>query len=80
MTITTTNVTEGAKERMGDLLKDLRNARGWSLSDLRARTDIHTSSLERYEAGTRMPQLENLHKLATAFGFKSSDLLSEIGL
>lgn len=71
---------ERVKSRFGKLLKDLRQMRDWSREDIVTKTGLHRKSIASYERGESMPQLENLTKLASAFGFKASDFLNEIGL
>lgn len=52
---------------IGGRLKALRDAFGWTLSDVESRTNIGLSSLSDFENGKREPMLSHLKKLAEVY-------------
>ena len=62
-------------DAVGPRLKELRERRDLTLSDLAAETGISTSTLSRLEAGLRRPTLEQLLPLASAHGVTLDELV-----
>ena len=67
--------TERTLDAVGPRLKQLRQRRDITLSDLAAETGISTSTLSRLEAGLRRPTLEQLLPLARAYGVTLDELV-----
>ncbi len=49
-------------------LRTLREARGWSVSELARRSDVAKSHIHNIENGAKSPTLALLDRLAVAFG------------
>lgn len=64
--------------RIAGQLKALRQARGWSLDDLAARSGVSRASLSRLENAEVSPTAAVLGKLCAAFGMTMSRLLREV--
>jgi transcriptional regulator with XRE-family HTH domain len=62
-------------DAVGPRLKQLRQRRDITLSDLSAQTGVSTSTLSRLEAGLRRPTLEQLLPLARAYGVTLDELV-----
>lgn len=62
-------------DAVGPRLKELRQRRDITLSELSAETGISTSTLSRLEAGLRRPTLEQLLPLAKSHGVTLDDLV-----
>lgn len=62
-------------DAVGPRLKQLRQRRDITLSDLAEETGISTSTLSRLEAGLRRPTLEQLLPLARAYGVTLDELV-----
>lgn len=69
------DATDRTLEAVGPRLKQLRQRRGITLSDLAEETGISTSTLSRLEAGLRRPTLEQLLPLARAHGVTLDELV-----
>ena len=67
--------TSHTLDAVGPRLKELRQRRDITLSDLAAETGISTSTLSRLEAGLRRPTLEQLLPLAAAHGVTLDELV-----
>lgn len=67
--------TSHTLDAVGPRLKELRERRDLTLSDLAAETGISTSTLSRLEAGLRRPTLEQLLPLAAAHGVTLDELV-----
>lgn len=52
---------------LGEMLRNLRLANGFTQTDLAARLDITPSAYAIYESGSSMPDLEKLRLLAELF-------------
>jgi transcriptional regulator with XRE-family HTH domain len=63
-------------DAVGPRLKQLRQHRGITLSDLADETGISTSTLSRLEAGLRRPTLEQLLPLARAYAVTLDELVA----
>lgn len=61
--------------RVGARLRELRAARGMSLSELARRAEVGKGTLSELEAGRRNPTLETLYALTTALGVPLSTAL-----
>lgn len=72
MTVMDINQTLDA---VGPRLKELRQRRDLTLSELAAETGISVSTLSRLEAGLRRPTLEQLLPLASSHGVTIDDLV-----
>lgn len=66
-------VEETARRR----LRTLRQARGWTLDDLAARSHVGASTISRLETGQRRLALDQLVTLAQALGVTVDDLLAD---
>ena len=69
------DLTDRTLDAVGRRLKQLRQRRGITLSDLSEETGISTSTLSRLEAGLRRPTLEQLLPLARAYGVTLDELV-----
>lgn len=58
-------------------LKRIRKARGFTQQQLANELGIHIKSYQRYECGTRRPNIYILLKIADILGVKASELLDE---
>jgi XRE family transcriptional regulator, regulator of sulfur utilization len=66
-----------AAATLGNRIKDLRTARGWSQEKLAEHAAIDRSYVAGVEVGARNPSLKMLEKLAKAFGVPISRLFTE---
>jgi transcriptional regulator with XRE-family HTH domain len=65
---------------LGERLRALRQARGWTQADLGEASGLTRSHISRLEAGDiQLPSRERLHRLATALGTTADDLLTAAG-
>lgn len=60
----------------GDMLRAIREKRGFSLDELAARTGIHRDALAQFEAGEFMPPLGQIIKLSKALSLRMADVIS----
>lgn len=60
----------------GDMLRAIREKRGFSLEELAARTGIERDALARLEAGEFMPPLGQIIKLSKALSLRIADVIS----
>ncbi len=67
--------TDRTLDAVGSRLKELRQRRGITLSELSEETGISTSTLSRLEAGLRRPTLEQLLPLAASHGVTLDELV-----
>jgi transcriptional regulator with XRE-family HTH domain len=67
--------TDQTLDAVGPRLKELRQRRDVTLSELAAETGISTSTLSRLEAGLRRPTLEQLLPLAASHGVTLDELV-----
>ncbi len=65
-------------ELLGQTLRELRNARGETLSDVSDRTGLSIAMLSRIERGDRLPSPKSMNLLAGHFGFAADDLLGDV--
>ncbi|MER6142498.1 XRE family transcriptional regulator [Streptomyces sparsogenes] len=66
--------------RVGLRLRELREARGLSLSELARRSKIGKGTLSELESGRRNPTLETLYALTTALGVPLSTALRDLAI
>jgi len=66
-----------AGEVLGVNIKVLREARGWSLSELARQSSIAKGTLSQLEAGTGNPTIETVFSLSNALQVPVSELLTE---
>jgi transcriptional regulator with XRE-family HTH domain len=69
------DTTDRTLDAVGPRLRQLRQRRDVTLSDLSEETGISTSTLSRLEAGLRRPTLEQLLPLARAYGVTLDELV-----
>jgi len=69
--------TDSASMRLGQRLRSLRQARGWSQEELGRRTGRHWTYIGGLERGERNPTLRVLTDLAEAFSLSLDGLLGE---
>ncbi len=69
------DATDRTLDAVGPRLKQLRQHRDITLSDLAEQTGISISTLSRLEAGLRRPTLEQLLPLARAYGVTLDELV-----
>lgn len=67
--------TDRTLDAVGPRLKQLRQRRDITLTDLSDETGISTSTLSRLEAGLRRPTLEQLLPMARAYGVTLDELV-----
>lgn len=58
-------------------LKRIRKERGFTQQQLADELGLHLKSYQRYECGTRRPNIYMLLKIADILGVKASELLEE---
>ena len=63
-------------ERFGIVVRQLREARGWSQERLAGRAELNRSYFGEIERATAMPSLATAAKLAQALGVPLSELIS----
>jgi transcriptional regulator with XRE-family HTH domain len=64
---------------IGERVRELRTARGWSMSSLATRAGIGKATLSEIEAGQRNPTVETLYAIAAELQIGLSELLTERG-
>jgi XRE family transcriptional regulator, regulator of sulfur utilization len=64
---------------VGERVRRLRAARGWSLSSLAARAGLGKATLSEIESGQRNPTLETLYAIAAQLQIGLAELLVEPG-
>ena len=64
---------------VGLRIRELRTARGWSMSSLAARAGLGKATLSEIEAGQRNPTVETLYAIAAQLQIGLSELLTERG-
>ena len=65
---------------IGKRIKKLRQERSWTFKDLNKKTNLSISFLNNIEKGRGNPSIDNLKKIADAFGVRAAYLLGEGGL
>jgi len=66
------------EEKLGKILRRLRNAKGWSQEDLAVRLEISRSHIGRLETGEKQPSLKMLFRLADALEIPASAIILEM--
>lgn len=61
-------------ETMGERIRRLRKARGWTQYELAAEAEVTRYSLLRWEAGTKMQSAESLARVAGALEVSMDEL------
>jgi ribosome-binding protein aMBF1 (putative translation factor) len=64
---------------LGRVVRRKREALGLSQEKFAELSDHHRTYIGLFERGERSPNVETLHRVATALGMKGSDLLREAG-
>jgi XRE family transcriptional regulator, regulator of sulfur utilization len=64
---------------IGERVRGLRVARGWSLSSLAVRAHLGKATLSQIESGNRNPTIETLYAIAAQLQIGLSELLTESG-
>lgn len=59
-------------------LKRIRKERGFTQQQLADELGLHLKSYQRYECGTRRPNIFTIFKIADILGVKASELLDEL--
>lgn len=59
---------------LGNRVRELRHERSWTQEDLAEASGIHTTYISGVERGLRNVSIDNVHKLATAFGLPMREL------
>ncbi|MFQ6143194.1 helix-turn-helix domain-containing protein [Streptomyces seoulensis] len=67
----------GLNDEVGRRLRELRTARGLSLSELARRSGVGKGTLSELEGGTRNPTLDTLYALTTALNRPLSAVLAD---
>ena len=60
--------TDLQREHIGERIRYVRSARGWSQSHLAELAGMKKAQLSRYEVGASTPRSEVIHRIATALG------------
>ena len=74
--------SQEVNQRVAGFLKRKRMEEGWrdgspiSQSEMARRMGIAQGSLSQYESGTRLPEGDNMHKMAAYLGVEFYDLLN----
>ena len=70
-----------ATRKLGTLIRELREMRGWSVPRLADEADLTTDPIYGLEAHrSKYPTLVTIAKIARAFDFRASELLDDVGL
>jgi transcriptional regulator with XRE-family HTH domain len=71
-------VPNNLQRAFGARILELRNKAGWSQEQLSEKTGISTQHISNMENGHREPCLNNMARLAKAFGVKMGELLKKL--
>lgn len=63
-------------KKFGRRVRELRKAKGWTQEQLAEKTGISTRSISSIENGVYSITLENINRLAKAFGLSLKDLFN----
>lgn len=63
------------KRWVGERIRELRTAKGWSQEELGFKSGLHRNYVGRLERGEQNVAVVNLAKLAKALGVRPSELL-----
>lgn len=61
-------IPQEKKLSIGKKIKHLRKSKGMTQEDLELKVNISRSTISNYETGRRTPHLQDLYKIADAFG------------
>lgn len=64
---------------MKNILRDLREGRGWTQADLALQLDVSRQTVNALEAGRYDPSLPLAFKIARLFGRRIEDIFSDGG-
>ena len=67
--------TKDIRILVGNILRELREAKGWSQEELGFESGLHRNYIGGIERGERNVAIVNLEKLAIALGVRPRDLL-----
>lgn len=67
------------KHHLMKLVRELREARGWTILDLAVRSKVSRDTIWRTENGLSCPQDQTLRRLARAFNVRIAELAPERG-
>ena len=73
--MTISDKTQQARVSFGRKLKELRGWRGWSLEELAENAGIQADALAQIERGETTTRLEDMRRLAGAFGVSMTALV-----
>lgn len=68
-----------SREKIGQIIKERRKARGWTLTDVALRSGVSITHIGRIEEGKRFPSARTLRKLAKPLGFTEIELFKLAG-
>jgi len=66
------------EKKFGNILRQLRNAKGWPQEELAMRLEISRSHIGRLETGEKQPSLKMLFRLADALEVPASAIIAEM--
>ena len=55
---------------LGKFIANARNAKGYSLAELKKLSGLSDSAILRWESGDTMPRVDNLQRLLAVLGYK----------
>lgn len=61
---------------VGEMIRELRMAKGWTQRQLAEKCGMADSAIRKYESGTINPKVKNLQRIATALEFPIEALVS----
>ena len=64
------------KKQLGNRVKDLRVAQGFSQEELASESKLHRTYISDIERGERNVSIENIERVAQALGIDASELLN----
>ena len=64
-------------QTIGDRVRELREAKGWTQDDLSEAAGIHRVTIAKYEAGKVEPKSTSLARLASVLGVEAGFLVGE---
>lgn len=70
--------TRSPEEAFGQVLRELRKARGISQEELAFRSGYHFTYIGQLERGKKSPSLRAITRLAAALGTRGSDILRNV--
>lgn len=65
-------------EQIGQLLKDLREERGWSLREFGLIVGMNKTYLEDIELGKRNPTMNSLEKIVAGYGLTVKEFFARM--